>query len=121
MIFTSFKYGEIIASFVVILMILHAAYEIGKDAYLELIDTVVDLEESEIISKRILEINEVERFHHFRIIKSGVFYKVEIDIEVDPDMRLYDAHETSREVKKIIEEELKSAIHIIVHVDPVKK
>lgn len=117
-IFTPFKYGEIIASFIVILMILHAAYEIGKDAYLELIDTVVEVEEKEIISKKILEINGIETFHHFRIIKSGVFYKIEIDIEVDPNMRLYDAHNLSKDVKNVIQKELANAIHVIVHVDP---
>jgi len=117
-IFTPFKYGEIIASFIVILMILHAAYEIGKEAYLELIDTVVELEEKESISKKILEIDGIESFHHFRIIKSGMFYKIEIDIEVDPDMRLYDAHELSRDVRKLIETEIPKAIHVIVHVDP---
>ncbi len=117
-IFTPFKYGEIIASFIVILMILHAAYEIGKDAYLELIDTVIEVEEKEIISKKILEISGIETFHHFRIIKSGVFYKIEIDIEVNPDMRLYDAHELSKDVKNVIQKELSNAIHVIVHVDP---
>jgi len=117
-IFTPFKYGEIIASFVVILMILHAAYEIGKEAFLELIDTVIELEEKENISKKILEIKGIDSFHHFRVIKSGMFYKIEIDIEVDPDMRLYDAHELSRDVRKLIEEEIPKAIHVIVHVDP---
>jgi len=120
MIFTPFKYGEIIASFVVILMILHAAYEIGKDAYLELIDTIVELEEKENISKKIREIKGIDDFHHFRIIKSGMFYKIEIDIEVDPNMRLYDAHELSRDVRFLIEKELPKAIHVIVHVDPTK-
>jgi cation diffusion facilitator family transporter len=117
-IYTPFKYGEIIASFVVILMILHTAYEIGKEAFMELIDTIVDLPEKEDISQKILSINGIETFHHFRIIKSGVFYKVEIDIEVDPNMRLYDAHELSKKVKELIQKELKNTIHVIVHVDP---
>jgi len=117
-IYTPFKYGEIIASFVVILMILHAAYEIGKDAYMELIDTVVDYEGKEEIEKKILALDGIESFHHFRIIKSGMFYKIEIDIEVDPDMRLYDAHELSRDVRRLIEKEIPKAIHVIVHVDP---
>jgi len=118
MIFTPFKYGEIIASFVVILMILHAAYEIGKDAFLELIDTVVELENKESISQKIREIKGVDEFHHFRVIKSGMFYKIDIDIEVDPNMKLFDAHEISRDVKLLIEKEIPKAINVIVHVDP---
>jgi len=118
MIFTSFKYGEVIASFVVILMILHAAYEIGKDAFLELIDTVIELENKESIIKKILELEEIDMFHHFRTIKSGMFYKIEIDIEVDPDMKLKDAHEASRKVKELLQREIPKAIHIIVHIDP---
>ena len=117
-IYTPFKYGESIASFIVILMILHAAYEIGKEAFWELVDTVVELDEKIVIIEKILKLEYLYHYHNFRIIQSGVSYKVEIDIELEPTLDVVTAHDISKVVKNIIQEEIPNAIHVIVHIDP---
>jgi len=117
-IYTPFQYGESIASFIVILMISHAAYEIGRDAFWELVDTVVELPEKKQIVEEIFKIEKLYGFHNFRIIRSGVSYKVEIDIEVDPSLDVKTAHDMSKDVKDIIKKNIPNSIHIIVHIDP---
>ncbi|HPQ50690.1 MAG: cation transporter [Alphaproteobacteria bacterium] len=60
---------------------------------------------------------EVLGLHDMRTTQSGTKYMISFDIELDPSMLLWSAHEISREIEKAILAEFENA-EIMIHFDP---
>jgi ferrous-iron efflux pump FieF len=78
----------------------------------ELPDTV-----REMITERVLAHNNVLGMHDLRTNKSGMRVFISFDIELDPSLLLYNAHEIVREVEHELLTEFPNA-EILIHVDP---
>lgn len=111
--------GEAIAAIIVGGMIVHAAYEIGKESVLELIDTRQFPPEQDAVEALLLKQDGVLGCHDFIIRFSGPFWVVEIDIEVSETLSVKEGHLVADRVKKTIMTELNRVHRVIVHVDPV--
>ena len=56
--------------------------------------------------------------HRARIRRMASLLDVDLDIEVDPDMTVYDAHELSEQVEEAVRNELPDIYDIVVHIEP---
>ena len=66
-------------------------------------------------------VNSVEGAHNPHRVsarKIGNHYMVNLDIEVDPDLSVKEAHDIARNVEKSIKSNLKNIYDVMVHVEP---
>lgn len=107
-----------VASVVICLFILKAAYDIFKDAVDKMVDHACD---PDVISRMRETIIGTEQVRGVRWMKSRLFGSriyLDVAIEVAGDMSLADAHEVAAVVHHRIEQEYPDVKHCMVHVDP---
>lgn len=56
--------------------------------------------------------------HKARIRKMASLFDIDLDIEVDPNMSVYDAHEKAEQVEEAIREVIPEAYDILIHIEP---
>ena len=107
-----------IASLVIFVFIAKAAFDIFKDA----IDKMVDHSCSDEIEQEIIdfviqnkEVQGIDLFHT-RMFGSKIY--VDLEIAVDGDYSLREAHEIAENVHDAIESQFPKIKHIMVHVNP---
>lgn len=109
-----------IASVVICLFILKAAFNIGKDAVDKLTDKACD---DKIINEMIklienqpgvIQVDEIKT----RLFGSKVY--VDVEISVQGSLTLNDAHAIAHNVHDVIEQQFESVKHCMVHVNPYK-
>ena len=109
------------ASLIIVIFILRAAFDIFRDAMDKMIDrSCDDVTEKEIYecamkNKNILGIDML----HTRIFGTRIY--VDMEISLDPDLTLLRAHEIAEEVHDEIEKNFPRIKHIMVHVNPGEK
>lgn len=115
------KILDSIASIIICLFILKVAIDIFRDSINKMIDKACDIETINNYKKIIKKVKGVKRID---MIKSRLFgNKIYIDIEisVDGNLKLKEAHEISHKVHDILEETDKNIKHCMIHVNPYKK
>ena len=107
-----------IASLVIFVFIVKAAYEIFKDAMDKMVDHSCD-EETE---KQIYDcVMENEQVRGIDLLQTGIFgNKIYVDVEilVDASYTLGEAHRIAESVHDHIEQKFSKVKHIMVHVNP---
>ena len=108
-----------IASLVIFVFIVKAAYDIFKDAVDKMVDHSCDEETEKQIYECVMESSEVAGIDslHTRIFGNKIY--VDIEIEVDGSYTLKKSHEIAEEVHTKIERNFPKIKHIMVHVNPV--
>lgn len=95
-----------------------AAIKIAKSAA----DMLMDKELPRAVRKRIeaivLSHDDVHSMHDLRTRKSGMTLHISFDVEIDPDMKLREAHEITRDLEKMLLADFPYA-EILIHKDPV--
>lgn len=92
-------------------------YEVGVNAVNMLLDREVEEETRQAILDIILSHSEVLDVHDLRAIRSGMKMIISFDIEVDPNILLWSAHEIALDVERDILKSFPLA-EIMIHVDP---
>ena len=107
-----------IASLVICIFIEKAAYDIFMDAVDKMVDKACDEEVEERLKDCALVQDGVKGVDllHTRVFANKIY--VDIEIRVDGDMRLRDAHGIAEHVHDAIEQEFPKVKHIMVHVNP---
>jgi ferrous-iron efflux pump FieF len=100
------------------LYILWSAWGIVKQAF----DHLMDRELPDADREKIMEISnshtEVHGLHDLRSRRSGTATFIQLHLELDEDLKLFEAHKISDEVEKSLQDNFPSA-EIIIHIDPV--
>lgn len=112
---------EPIASLIICLFILKAAYDIFKDAVDKMIDRSCDIETEYSIRECVLKQEDVKGID---LLKTRVFgNRIYVDIEIcaDGNKTLCEAHEIAERVHDAVEESFPKIKHIMVHVNPEKE
>ena len=109
-----------IASILICVCILKVAYDISKDALVKMLDTSCSKEFEYDVKKFIREQPGVEGIDLFHTRQFGNKNYVELEISVDRDISLVDAHEIAENVHKSLEEQFPSIKHVMIHVNPGK-
>ena len=108
-----------IASLVICLMILYAAYEVFKDAMDKMVDHSADEETDKAMHALVKRVPGVEHVDslHTRIFGNRMY--VDVEISVSDNLSLLQAHRIAETVHAALEANFPLVKHCMVHVNPV--
>ena len=107
-----------IASLVICLMIVKAAYDIFREAVDKMVDHSCDEETEKAIRELALKHGEIEHIDRMMTRQFGNRVYIEMEISVDGDMALKKAHDIAEKVHDEIEHAFPQVKHIMIHVNP---
>lgn len=107
-----------IASIIICLLVIKAAYDIFRDAIQKLVDSSCDENTTNEISKLVMSVEGVRGVDLLMTRLFGSKFYVDIEISVDGDQTLFMAHEISQRVHDAVEEKYPNAKHCMVHMNP---
>ena len=109
---------EPIASLVICLFILKAAYDIFRDAMGKMVDRAADAETEKRLADCVLSEKDVLGIDSLQTREFGSRIYVDLEIRLDGTLPLREAHEIAERVHDRIERDFPSVKHIMVHVNP---
>lgn len=112
---------EPIASLIIALFILRVAVRIFRDAIDQMVDHSANEETEAAFRETALEQPGVRGVELLRTRMFGNRVYVDLEIAVDPEMKLSAAHEIAERVHDAIEQAYPDVKHIMVHVNPAKE
>lgn len=112
----NYHYADAIAALLVAVIVLGISYRLGKRSFDGLMDRAPK-GLSEEIRDIIFQITEVKRFHELKVRESGPYKFVEMNIHVEPNLSISEAHEISHKVEEAITDKIKN-IKVTVHIEP---
>ena len=115
-----FPVCDSIAALVISICILKAAYDIFKDAVDKMVDKSCDKKTQEEIREIVLKQKGVCRIDLLKTRLFGAKIYVDVEIAADGEQTLSAAHEIAQTVHDVIEAEVPSVKHCMVHVNPMK-
>jgi cation diffusion facilitator family transporter len=115
-----FPVMDSIASLVIFVFIMKAAYDIFQDAVNKMVDRSCDEQTEAQISECILKNENVQSIDMLHTRMFGNKMYVDIEIGVDGSYTLRKAHEIAESVHEDIEQNFPKIKHIMVHVNPAK-
>lgn len=110
-----------IASVIICLFILKAAFDIFRDATDKMVDKSCGSETEQCMKEVILKQDGVEGIDELKTRLFGARIYVDVEISADGNITLFKAHEIAENVHGCIEREFKTVKHCMVHVNPIKK
>lgn len=109
---------DLIVAMLVSFWIIKVAWGIFRETNVELMDGVDDTEIYDKIFQAAEEIQGVSNPHRIRVRKLANLFLIAMDIEVDKNIRLYEAHELSIKVEDKIRELEPNIYDILIHIEP---
>ena len=110
-----------ITGLIISLFIIKSSISIFMDSNVELMDGVKDVNIYNKIFEAVEKVPGAGNPHRVRSRMIGNLYNITLDIEVDPQMTLMQAHEIADAVEKSIENLIDNVYDILVHVEPAGK
>lgn len=107
-----------IASVIISLCIIKAAYDIFKDGINKMVDHSCDSETQEAILNSALNVKGVIDVDDLKTRLFGSKLYVDMEISADANLSLKASHEIEERVHSVIEEKYPECIHCMVHVNP---
>ncbi len=107
-----------LAAGIVALFIGKVGVEIGRDAFMELIDTAADKKIRDGIEEIIKETKEVRHYHDLKTRKVGSKVISDLHIEVNPSISVVEGHNIAKGLKTKIIEQVKEVENILIHIEP---
>lgn len=113
-----FPVMDSIASVIISLCIIKAAYDIFKDGINKMVDHSCDSETQEAILNSALNVKGVIDVDDLKTRLFGSKLYVDMEISADANLSLKASHEIAERVHSVIEEKYPECIHCMVHVNP---
>ncbi len=113
-----FPVADPIASILICIIILKAAYDIMKNAINQMIDTPCDDEFVDKVCKCLSDQHGVVHVDELKTRQFGNRAYVDAEISVDGDMPLRDAHAIAENAHACVERNFPEVKHIMIHVNP---
>ena len=110
-----------ITGLIISLFIIKSSISIFMDSNVELMDGVKDVNIYNKIFEAVEKVPGAGNPNRVRSRMIGNLYNITLDIEVDPQMTLMQAHEIADAVEKSIENSIDNVYDILVHVEPAGK
>ena len=107
-----------IASLVICLFIEKAAFDIFKDSLDKMVDKACPDETIQKMREIIIEQDGVEQIDEIKTRLFGAKIYVDVEIAVDGNKTLWEAHEIAQQVHDTIEEKMPEVKHCMVHENP---
>lgn len=99
-------------------IVIFLAIRVVRDTMLQLMDTMPDPEAMERIRRAGLTVPGVLGIEKCFARKTGLKWHVDLHLEVDPALSVYDSHEIATQVKEKIRTEVDWVADVLVHVEP---
>lgn len=113
-----FPVMDSIASVIISLCIIKAAYDIFKDGINKMVDHSCDSETQEAILNSALNVQGVIDVDDLKTRLFGSKLYVDMEISADANLSFKASHEIAERVHSVIEEKYPECIHCMVHVNP---
>jgi divalent metal cation (Fe/Co/Zn/Cd) transporter len=116
-----FPIMDSVASLVIFCFIVKAAYDIFMDAIDKMVDHSCDEETQKqmmdciLANPKVLQVDLLQT----RIFGNKIY--VDVEIGIDGNVTLWEAHDTAEEIHDAIEENFPRVKHVMVHQNPVEK
>lgn len=107
-----------LVAFLVGLWVLKNAISIFMQMNLELMDGNHDKELYHRLFTAVKTVQGVSNPHRVRIRKIAALWDIDMDIEVDPEITLHDAHELAEQVETVVRNAIPEVYDIVVHMEP---
>jgi cation diffusion facilitator family transporter len=107
-----------IASVVISLCILKAAYDVFKDGLDKMVDHSCDVETERAMAQVVQSVSGVQGIDDLKTRLFGAKIYVDIEITADGDLPLRQAHDIAERVHHAMEENFPACKHCMVHVNP---
>lgn len=107
---------DTVVSLIVVLFIIHAAWEIFKQTSSILVDTA--MVDTKIISDHILEHHEILGVHKIRSRGSLTKFYLDMHLLVEPSMTIEESHKLTHLLEKEVQELLDQNLQVIFHLEP---
>jgi cation diffusion facilitator family transporter len=108
-----------LTGFLLSLWIMKSAWDLFMETSMELMDSMADPSVYRTVFEAAAGTRGVVNPHRARIRKLNTLYDIDLDIEVDGQLRVWDAHAIAAEVEANIKAVLPDVFDIMVHVEPV--
>ena len=107
-----------ILALLISLFIMYTAYRIFMKTNIDLMDGIDDPGLYDQLFEAVREVPGAHHPHRVRARKIGIYYMVNLDIEVDASLSVKEAHDIARGVEHVIKEKLQNVYDVMVHVEP---
>jgi len=109
---------DVITALLVSFYIIFIAFKIFMETNRDLMDGINDMGIYKNIIKIVKSVEGASNPHRIRVRKMANLYIVALDMEVDGNLSLTDAHEISRKVDVLIKTKIPNVYDVLIHVDP---
>ena len=111
---------DVIAGFVICLLILKVSIDIFIDSINKMTDKAASEDMNSKISKIASSVEGVYRVDMIKTRQFGNMFYIDLEISCDENLKLVDAHDIAQKVHDEIEKQIKLVKHCLVHVNPFK-
>ncbi|AZH31555.1 cation diffusion facilitator family transporter [Paenibacillus sp. M-152] len=112
------SYGDPIAGFVVALLVLKLAWEMGRESIDVLMEKAIATEEIESYAAAALSVAEVQRIDRIRAREHGHYIIVDIRASVDAFLTIQQGHDIIRLIKRAVMQREPRVYEVLVHLNP---
>ena len=109
---------DTVVGFIVSMYIIKSGYELIKENSLILLDSQDDTLIEKIRSE-ILQFEEIENAHDFRMTTSGKDIYMFVDVRMDKNKTIEEAHDITNKISKKIKHKYKNIKRLLIHIEPV--
>ena len=114
----AFAFADELGGALVGLIVIFLGVRVVRDTTMQLIDTMPDAESMVRIREVALSVPGARGIEKCFARKTGLKWHVDLHLEVDPDMSVYESHELATQVRIRIKETLDWVADVLVHVEP---
>ena len=115
---TGSRVADSVIAILIGLWIIKAAIEIFLEANLELMDGNSDMEKYGVVVAAVNAVEGACNPHKIRMRSIGGFWDIDLDIEVNPELTVQEAHEIALKVENEIKRRLENVFDIMIHIEP---
>jgi len=109
---------DLVTAMLVSLWIIKVAFSIFQESNKELMDGVQNTKVYYKIFKAVDEVDGAHNPHRIRVRQLANMLLVAMDIEVNKDIKVMEAHEISRKVEEKLREKIPNIYDVIIHIEP---
>jgi len=115
---TASAYPDLIIAILIGGWIIKTAVGIFWESNLELMDGNSDVEQYKVIIDSVAAVEGASNPHRARMRRIAGFWDIDLDIDVNPDISVMEAHKIASLVEKEIKSRLDNVFDIMIHIEP---
>ncbi|MCD4710607.1 MAG: cation diffusion facilitator family transporter [Bacteroidales bacterium] len=107
-----------IIALLISIFIMYEGFRIFMKSNIDLMDGIDNTEVYNHLFESVHSVKGAHNPHRVRARKIGHYYMINLDIEVDPDLPVREAHDIAKNVENSIKSNLRNIYDVMVHVEP---